>query len=149
MVNYTLRITLPDGRDGAAGLIPAMGFIGSVGEWGRRLSVHLDGFSNDGHNIFGVIAEGGKYSFVQVFDFKRDGSHSEISIQQGLLRLKAAHCGTSFAVAGTTDTGDLVLEPNTSNRCRIDHLWLLDKTGKLRDVANNDSFIALYTPRPE
>jgi hypothetical protein len=148
MANYTLRITLPDGRDGAAGLIPPMGFTGSVGEWGRRLSVHLDGFSNDGQHIFGVIAEGGKYSFVQVFDFKRDGSHSEISVQQGLSRLKAAHCGTSFAVAGTTDAGGLVLEPNTSNGCRIEHRWLLDKAGKLRDVANSQSFTPLYTPRP-
>ena len=42
--NYTLQIVLPDGRDGAAGLIPPMGFTSSVGEWGRRLSVHLDGF---------------------------------------------------------------------------------------------------------
>jgi len=142
---YTLRITLPDGRDGAAGLIPAIGFITSVAEWERRLAVHLDGFSNDGQHIFGVISESGKYSFVQVFDFKRDGSHSERTVQEGLLRLKAARCGTSFAVAGTTDTGDLVLEPNTSNRCRTDHRWLLDKAGKLRDLGNSDSVIALYT----
>jgi hypothetical protein len=145
--NYTLRVTLPDGRDGAAGLIPPLGFTSSVAEWGRRLSVHLDGFSNDGQHIFGVISEGGKYSFVQVFDFKRDGSHVETQIQQGLSHLKAANCGTSFAVAGTTIGGEIVLEPNTANRCRMDHRWLLNKAGTLRDLAKNDSFMALYTPR--
>jgi hypothetical protein len=145
--NYTLRITLPDGRDGAAGLIPPMGFTSSVAEWGRRLSVHLDGFSNDGQHIFGVISEGGKYSFVQVFDFKRDGSHVEIQIQQGLSHLKAANCGTSFAVAGTTNAGEIVLEPNTASRCRMDRRWLLNKAGKLWDLAKNESFMPLYTPR--
>jgi hypothetical protein len=115
MANYTLRITLPDGRDAAAGPIPPMGFTSSIAEWGRRLSVHLDGFSNDGRHVFGVISEGGKYSFVQVFDFNRDGSHVEIQIHQGLSHLNAANCGTSFAVAGTANAGEIVLEPNTSS----------------------------------
>ena len=145
MANYFLRITLPDGsRDIAPGPMPPMGFSSSDAEWGRRISVHLDGFSNDGQHVFGVIAEGGKYSFVQVFDFRRDGSHSEINVElKGLSHLNAGHCGTSFAVAGTTDTGDLVLEPNTSDRCHIEHRWLLDRAGKLRELPGNASFIAL------
>ena len=80
--SYTLRITLKDGRVDATGLIPPMRFTSSIGEWGRRLSLHLDGFSTDGQHILGVISEAGKYSFVQVFDFKRDGSHEEIQLQQ-------------------------------------------------------------------
>ena len=147
MANYSLRITLPDGSDGAAGLIPPMGFISSIAEWGRRLSVHLDGFSDDGQHIFGVIAEGGKYSSVTVFDFKRDGSHVEIQVQQGVSHLREVNCGTSFAVAGTTNAGELVLEPNTANPCHSDHRWLLDKTGKLRDLTKNGSFVSLYSPR--
>jgi hypothetical protein len=125
-----------------------MGFISSDGEWGRRLSVHLDGFSDDGQHIFGVISEGGKHSSVTVFDFKRDGSHVEIRVQHGLSRLREVNCGASFAVAGTTDGGELVLEPNTANRCRMDHRWLLDKTGDLRAVTKNDSVVSLYSPRP-
>ena len=126
-----------------------MGFTNSTAEWGRRLSAHLDGFSNDGQHLFGVISEGGKYSFVQVFDFKRDGSHVEIQIQQALSHLKAAHCGTSFAVAGTTNAGETVLEPNTASRCRVDHRWLLNKAGKLRDLAKNESFTPLYNSRTQ
>ena len=82
MASYYLRITLPDGRKEAPDNLP-FGFASSIAAWGRRLSVHLDGFSKDGQHIFGVISEGGKYSFVKVFDFKRDGSHVEIQIQQG------------------------------------------------------------------
>ncbi|MBS1859310.1 MAG: hypothetical protein JST11_28305 [Acidobacteria bacterium] len=149
MANYTLRITLPDGRDGAAGLIPPMGFTSSVAEWGRRLSVHLDGFSNDGQHIFGVISESGKYSFVQVFDFKRDGSHVEIQVQRGLAHLKAANCGTSFAVAGTNNSREIILEPNTANLCRLDHRWVLDKAGQLREMAKTESFTPLYTPEKQ
>jgi len=141
---YKLRITLPDGRDGAAELMPSMGFFSSDAGWGRRLSVHLDGFSADGRHIFGVISEAGKYSFVTVFDFNRDGPSTEIQVQNGLSRLREANCGTSFAVAGTTDRGELVLEPNTTNPCRKDHRWLLDKTGQLRAMASNSTLVTLY-----
>ena len=67
MAKYTLRITLPDGREpvpnsasgqiGAAGVIPPMGFTCSVAEWGRRLSIHLNGLSKGGEHTFGVISE--------------------------------------------------------------------------------------------
>ena len=63
---------------------------------------------------------------------------------QGSPHLRAANCGSSFAVAGTTDTGEIVLEPNTSERCRADHRWVLDQ-GKLRDLAKNDFMMPLHT----
>jgi len=144
MANYSLRITLPDGRDAAAGLIPPMGFFATIGDWGRRLSVHLDGFSADGQHIFGVISEGGPASFVTVFDFKRDGSHVEVTVRQAASHLRAAKCGTSFAVAGTADKGAIVLEPNTADRCRSDHRWLLDQSGKLTEMAADHTFTRLY-----
>ena len=146
MAEYHLHITLPDGHEEATDT--GYGFTNSIDEWGRRISVHLDGFSNDGQHVFGVISEGGKYASVQVFDFKRGGPHVEIAVQQGLSHLKAVRCGTSFAVAGTTDAGEIVLEPNTTNQCRIDHHWVLDRAGKLRDATKNDSFLPLYsTPK--
>jgi hypothetical protein len=37
-----------------------MGFTSGVAEWARRISLHLDGFSNDGQHIFGVISCGAK-----------------------------------------------------------------------------------------
>lgn len=144
MAEYHLHVTLPDGHEEAPDT--GYGFTNSIAEWGRRLSVHLDGFSNDGQHIFGVISEGGKYSFVQVFDFKRGGPNVIVGVQQGLTHLKAVKCGTSFAVAGTTHSGEIVLEPNTANQCRIDHRWVLDRAGKLRDATKNDSLLPLYSP---
>jgi hypothetical protein len=144
MAEYHLHITLPDGHEEAPDT--GYGFTNSIADWGRRVSVHLDGFSNDGQHILGVLSEGGKYSFVQVFDFKRGGPHVEIAVQQGLSHLKEFKCGTSFAVAGTTNAGEIVLEPNTANQCRIDHRWVLDSAGKLRDASKNDSFLPLYSP---
>lgn len=107
MAEYHLHITLPDVHEEAPD--NGYGFTNSIAEWGRRFSVHLDGFPNDGKHIFGVISEGGKGSFVQVFDFKRVGPHVEIAVQQGLSHLKAVKCGTAFAVAGTTVADEIVL----------------------------------------
>jgi hypothetical protein len=64
---------------------------------------------------------------------------------QGSPHLRAANCGSSFAVAGTTDIGEIVLEPNTSERCRADHRWVLDRAGKLQDLTKNDFMMPLYT----
>ena len=86
MAEYHLHVTLPDGHEEAPDT--GYGFTNSIAEWGRRVSVHLDGFSNDG----------------------------------------------------------VVLEPNTANQCRIDHRWVLDRAGKLRDASKNDSFLPLYSP---
>ena len=144
MAEYHLHITLPDGHEEAPDT--GYGFTNSIAEWGRRVSVHLDGFSNDGQHILGVISEGGKYSFVQVFDFKRGGPNEVIAVQQGLSHLKAAKCGTSFAVAGTTNAGKIVLGPNTANKCRIDHRWVLDRACRLQDATKNDSYLSLYSP---
>ena len=65
----------------------------------------------------------------------------EIVVQQGLSHLKVVNCGTSFAVAGTTDAGEIVLEPNTANQCHIDHRWALD-----RETTKSDPFLPLYSP---
>src|ERR1700730_9013023 len=43
MAEYHLHITLPDGREEAPDT--GYGFTNSQAEWGRRVSVHLDGFS--------------------------------------------------------------------------------------------------------
>ncbi len=147
MSMYSLRILLTDGHDAAAGLIPAMGFFGSDGEWGRRLSIHFDGFSTDGDHLFGVLSEGGKYSFATVFDFRRDGSHSEIQIRDGSAGLRAARCGTSFAVAGRTFRGELVLQPNTADRCGSEHYWTLDPKGNLRIMKQDEAFERLFGNR--
>jgi hypothetical protein len=136
--DYTLVITPADGIGGE-------GFFSSDADWGRRLSVHLDGFSQDSKHVLGIVSEGGKYSFAMVFDYDRTIHNANvIGIQRGLMHLRAAKCGTAFAVAGITDTGGIVLEPNSTNPCRGDHRWLLDQTGKLQNLVQDRPFIRLY-----
>ena len=68
----------------------------------------------------------------------------EIDVLKGWSCLRAVNCGASFAVAGTTNAGEIVLEPNTVSRCRIDHRWVLDSAGKLRDMTKNDVLVGVY-----
>ncbi|HLY17405.1 MAG TPA: hypothetical protein VKR61_09275 [Bryobacteraceae bacterium] len=138
MAEYSLLITSSDGMG-------ADHFFASDGEWGRKLSVHLDGFSRDGKHIFGIISEGGKFSIDMVFDYDKTARHAEvINVQQGQTHLRAAKCGTAYAVAGTTGAGAIVLEPNTAGHCRVDHRWRLDRTGKLETLANEAAVLVLY-----
>jgi hypothetical protein len=137
MADYSLLISPSDGMDTGR-------FFASDGEWGRTLSVHLDGFSRDGKHIFGIISEGGKFSFAMVLDYDKTAHHAEvINVQKALTLLKSAKCGTAFAVAGTT-TGAIVLEPNTPSNCRVDHRWLVDRTGKLETLAQDSAILSLY-----
>ena len=115
----------------------------SVGNWGRRLTAHIDGFSRDGKQIFGVISEAGGYGAV--FGYNRTtGRSSLIDLKDAAKNLRSAKCGTGFAVAGTTKAGGIVLVPRTTDQCREGHRWLLDlSTGRLQPQQGN-SFETLY-----
>jgi hypothetical protein len=138
---YTLTITSDPGNGGDYDFLTR-----SIGDWGRRVSVHMDGFSRDGQHVFGVLSEGGAYSFTTVLNYDRMALRADlIQIKEGLPRLRAANCGASFAVVGTTDEGRVVLEPNTANACHIEHRWVMDLDGNLRDLAKGESFSSLYS----
>jgi hypothetical protein len=115
-----------------------------IGNWGRRLTAHLDGFSRDGKQIFGMISEAGGYRAV--FGYNRTTRKTSFTnLKNGAENLKAAKCGTGFAVAGTTKEGGIVLEPRTTDKCREDHRWLLDRSsGKLQPQPQGNTFETLY-----
>ena len=119
-------------------------FFASIDDWGRRLSAHLDGFTQDGKHVFGVISEGGKHPFTTVFDFDGAGFHEEIRIRRGLAQSKTAKCNESFAVAGTTEGGEIVLESNPSDACPNGHKWLLQRSGTLKKLEENTRFVKLH-----
>ncbi len=118
--------------------------LSSVSNWGRRLTAHIDGFSRDGKWIFGVISETGGYKGV--FGYSRATRRTSlIDLKDAVRNLKAAKCGTGFAVAGTTKAGGIVLEPRTTDQCRESHRWILDPgTGKLQPQQQGNSFETLY-----
>jgi hypothetical protein len=115
-------------------ILPATGdrvvmdsLLSSDGDWNRKLSVHLDGFSPDGNRIFGTISEGGKHPIRMIFDYDSAARKTKlIDIGNTLRDLRAAKCGTALAVAGTTEKGASVLEPRTTDECRKNHRWFID-----------------------
>ena len=120
--------------------------LSSNGDWNRGLSVHLDGFSLDGKSIFGIISEEGRYPIISFFSYDFASRKSElIDLKREIKSLKAAKCGTTFSVAGTTETGAIVLEPRTTDQCRESHRWVLDSaTGELQPLQQPKPFEGLY-----
>jgi hypothetical protein len=123
-----------------------MRLLSSNGDWDRRLSVHLDGFSRNGKRIFGIISEGGKYPLTSLFSYDFTSRRAElIDLKRGIKSLKAAKCGTTFAVAGIAETGAIILEPRTTDPCRENHRWFLDSaTGEPQPVQQERPFERLY-----
>ncbi len=114
----------------AAGGAPVItDFLSSDRDWGRKLSVHLAGFSEDGKRVFGILAEGGSTPATMVFDYHASNQSVELlDMATALKQMAAAKCGRSAAIAGTTDSGAVVLESNPASQCRI--RWLFDPAVK-------------------
>lgn len=116
-------------RPANGGAAAARVLFGSNANWGRRLSLHLDGFSRDGRHVFGILAEGGRYSLTEFFDYDTSsGKVKLVDLRKYLTQLKAVKCGVRYAVAGTIDAGAVVLEPDAASQCRGDYRWVLNPT---------------------
>jgi hypothetical protein len=141
MAEYQLVI-LPF-RGGAAESVP---LLSADGDWDRPLSVHLDGFSQDGKRIFGTLSEGGTDPFTKLFDYDRATRKSTIvDLKKALARLRAVKCGRALAVAGTTESGALVVQPRTAEPCRSQHRWVLDATtGDVQSLPPGKSVVERY-----
>jgi hypothetical protein len=134
-------IVLPSGNKSAI-VVP---LLMSIGEWDRRLSVHLDGFSQDGKRILGTFYEGGKDPFQTLFDFDTvTGKFSLRDLKKARTNLKDAKCGSSFAAAGITPKGAVVIEPRTSDPCREKNRWIIDPANPTLQPLQGQSFSRLY-----
>lgn len=120
--------------------------LSSDADWERRLSLHLDGFSNDGTRVFGILSEDGRYGFTNLFEYSvRTGQVRLIDLRKGLTALAAAKCGTTLAVAGTTKTHAIVLKPETSDPCGLQYRWQLNAaTGDLHRLGDRALIVDLY-----
>ncbi len=118
--------------------------LSSDGDWGRKLSVHLDGFSPDGKRVFGTLSEGGPTPVDMVFDYHTTDQHVKLlDMKKALKQMAAAKCGTSAAVAGTTDSGAIVLESIPATQCGT--RWVFDPAAKtLHRVPQGQAFRALF-----
>jgi hypothetical protein len=118
---YTLVVTP------AAGTPVVVDFLASDGEWGRSLSLRLDGFSRDGKRVFGILSEGGKYPSATLFDYDTTGGPVNlIDLKKRFAHVIATGCSATFDVAGTTETGAIVVMLNSGKPCAVSRRWLLN-----------------------
>jgi hypothetical protein len=116
---------------GAAGTPHVVDVLTSNGDWGRSLSLHLSGFSQDGKRVFGIFTEGGKYPLTMVFDSHASDEIAQlIDITKQFKSIMSADCSASFEVIGTTPPGAIVLELNSAKPCGSSRRWLVDSSGK-------------------
>ncbi len=118
--------------------------LSSDGDWGRKISARVDGFSPDGKQVFGTLSEGGRTPTAMVFNYHGADQQVELlDMKRALKQMTAAKCGTSAAVAGTTDSGAIVLESNPASQCAT--RWLFDPATKTsRRLPQGQSVVALF-----
>ncbi|HEX5230523.1 MAG TPA: hypothetical protein VFW44_22585 [Bryobacteraceae bacterium] len=120
--------------------------LSSDGNWGRRLVLHIDGFTKDGSRIFGILAEDGRFAFTTLFEYRtKTGKVRLTDLRRASTALAAAKCGAGLAVAGTTKGGAIVLRPDTTDPCADSYRWRLNpSTGDIRQLPDPGSIIGLY-----
>lgn len=140
MAQYQLSV-LPEGGGEAA----VADILTSYGDLGRKLSLHLDGFTQDGKRVFGIVSESGRAPDSTLFDLHTgDGKVQLFDIAKARRQIPAAKCGTEVAVAGITDAGDVVIGPDPPSKCA--NRWLFDPaTLTLRRLPEGKAVIALFS----
>ena len=140
MAQYQLSV-LPEGGGEAV----VADILTSYGDLGRKLSLHLDGFTQDGKRVFGSMSESGRAPDSTLFDYNTgDGKVQLFDIAKARRQIPASKCGTEFAVSGTTDTGDIVIGPDPPGRCA--NRWLFDPASTmLRKLPEGKAVVALFS----
>jgi hypothetical protein len=141
MADYKLVVTP------ATGSAPVeIDFLASDGDYGRTLSLHLAGFSQDGKRVLGILAEGGKYSTTFLFDYHLGDTQAPIvDLQAQFKRVAPPGCIQTLEVIGTTATGAIVLESNSEKACGSSRRWLVHAAGsKAQPLPLSASILGLY-----
>ena len=132
----------------AAGATPTtVDFLSSDGDYGRSLSVRLDGFSQDGGRIFGVLDEGDSTPMTLLFDYHASGGPVQlVNLAKQFAPVMPAACIRTLDVIGTTSLGAFVLETNSAKPCASSSRWLLDPSAaRPRPLPPSVEFSPLYT----
>jgi hypothetical protein len=130
---------------GAGGALHVVDVLSSDDDYNRSLSLRLSGFSQDGKRVLGILSEGGKHPLTTLFDYHTsDGKVDLIDITEQFAPIMAANCSSTLEVAGTTETGAIVLEPNSANQCGSSR-WLVDFSGgRTQRLAQGAPILELY-----
>jgi hypothetical protein len=118
--------------------------VTSDAEYGRNLSLHLDGFSQDGKHIFGIFSEVGKYPTTSLFDFDTTSRQVQV-IDLTKQFIGPYRCSTTFSVVGTNENRLIALELNSVNGCVPKRRFLLDPTHlKFQNLSQTTTILSLY-----
>jgi hypothetical protein len=139
--DYKLAVT-----PSAGGAPVEADFLASGGDYGRSLSLRLAGFSQDGKRVLGILAEGGKYPTMLLFDYH--GSNAPVAIvdlKMQFARVAPPGCIETLEVIGTTASGAIVLKSNSEKACGSSRRWLVDNAGsRARPLPPGASIQGLY-----
>ena len=113
-----------------AGAPVVVDLLTSDGEYDRIISLGLDGFSQDGKRVFGVLSEGGKYPATTLFAYSTaDGQVQLMDLRKPFAHMMAAKCSTTFDVIGTTAAGTIALELSSTEKCSPNSRWVVNPAG--------------------
>jgi hypothetical protein len=123
MADYELEIA--NGGDGRTADI-----LSSDDEYGRKVTVRLDGFSEDGKRVIGIVSEGGKDAATALFDYHIDGGEARlVDLSKMFLPTVTEPCSEGFDAIGTTADGVIVVELAASKECGTGGRWAVDTDG--------------------
>jgi hypothetical protein len=113
-----------------AGAPVVVDLLTSDAEYNRIISLRLDGFSQDGKRVFGVLSEVGKYPATTLFAYSTaDGQVQLMDLGKPFAHMMAAKCSTTFDVIGTTASGTIALELSSTEKCSPNSRWVVNPAG--------------------
>lgn len=131
---------------GRAGTPVVVDILRTDAGWDRNLSLRLNGFSQNGQRVFGVLSEDGTFPSTTLFDYDTaDGELRLVDLKKRFAHIAAAKCTATFDVIGTTAAGTIVLELNFTKCPAPNGRWLLSPAGeKVQRLPPDASFVSLY-----
>jgi hypothetical protein len=139
MADYELEIA--NGGDGRTA-----DFLSSDDEYGRRITVRLDGFSQDGKRVIGILSEAGKDATTVLFDYHIDGGEARlVDLSKMFLPTITGQCSEGFEAVGTTADGVIVVELAESKECGAGGRWAVDPDGsEPKKISGHAKVIPFY-----
>lgn len=119
---YALQITQPNGTS-----MPSFLFGNSVDSWNRPLLFRVDGFSQDGNEVFVFLSEGYYPQSVEVveYDMKFGRELTAIFLDRTFIKGLSRHCAATLRIMGTSARGTIVLGSSVTEGCSRSQLWEL------------------------
>ena len=141
MADYKLEITHNSDKPRAADL------LSSDNDWGRKISIQLGGFSQDGKKILGMFSEGGSAPVKQVFEYNtEDDSTRLFDLQKFAASLKPEKCLVNAQILGTLESGAIVIELRSGKNCVRSSQWSLNSVnGPMHHLPRHAAVLPLYS----